>query len=208
VPKNVPAYGGYGAYGAYPPPKAVPTAADLANYPRLEPTPDETPTDDIKAYVIAAQVRLMAAGTLARTTSTGKTNADGLFWGTTEEAVEKFQRARGLPETGIIDYNTWLALYNISKSSTTKTGTSTTKPTTSRDAAKEAEDKSSPYWEQFLYSAGIARAKDVQKVSGDTFAPSVASAPAGPDWQKIALWSGVAIGGIAITYFVVKAIRN
>jgi hypothetical protein len=58
------------------------------------------------------------------------------------------------------------------------------------------------------YSAGVSLSKDAQKVSGGTFAPSAASAPAGPDWQKIALWSGVAIGGIAITYFVVKAIRN
>ncbi len=183
VPKNVPAYG------------ATPSADKIVSeYPVLANGAEGDLVRDL-------QERLIKLGFLSRTKKNGESSADGIFGDGTEKALKAFQKGRELPQSGATSIDTWLALYNLQRPSTTK-------PTTSRDAAKEAEDKSSPYWEQLLYSAGIARAKDAQKVSGDTFAPSVASAPAGPDWQKIALWSGVAIGGIAITYFVVKAIRN
>ena len=38
------------------------------------------------------------------------TNVDGLFGTRTQAAVRAFQRGQGLPETGVVDFNTWLAL--------------------------------------------------------------------------------------------------
>ncbi|MDR0840151.1 MAG: peptidoglycan-binding protein [Christensenellaceae bacterium] len=37
-------------------------------------------------------------------------NVDGLFGTQTQSAVRAFQRAQGLPETGVVDANTWLGL--------------------------------------------------------------------------------------------------
>ena len=37
---------------------------------------------------------------------------DGIFGGATEDAVRAFQRAYGLPVTGIVDEETWVQLYN------------------------------------------------------------------------------------------------
>ena len=36
--------------------------------------------------------------------------SDGVFGASTEEAVKKFQKANRLPETGIVDYQTWLKI--------------------------------------------------------------------------------------------------
>ena len=38
------------------------------------------------------------------------TQVDGLFGTRTQSAVRAFQRSKRLPETGVVDFNTWLAI--------------------------------------------------------------------------------------------------
>ena len=202
IPTHVAAYAGPSGYGAYPAPKASPTATDLEDYPELE--YDLDPSDDIKAYVFAAQSRLIGLGYLPAKKSNGGTNADGFFGETTQGAVKAFQKKKGISQTGTVGYDTWLALYGKSRPSTTTSGAD---KKTSRESAEAAEQKGSAFWEQLMYSAGVASAKDAKKAaSADTFVPSPESA-SGPDWQKIALWSGVAVGGILLTVVIVKAVK-
>jgi hypothetical protein len=206
VPKSVPAYAGPSTYGVdYPAPKGSPTAADLEDYPELE--YDLAPSDDIKAYVYVAQVKLISLGYLpAKKTSgksKGKSNADGYFGSDTQSAVKAFQKKKGLSQTGTVGSDTWLALYGKSRSS----GSTSDKKKTSRDAAEESDtQQSGAFWRELAYSAGLSRSQDVQAASGDTFMPSSES-KSGPDWQKIALWSGVAVGGILLTAVVIKAVK-
>ena len=39
--------------------------------------------------------------------------ADGIYGSRTQEAVETFQRAFGLPVTGVVDFKTWYAISDI-----------------------------------------------------------------------------------------------
>ena len=201
VPTRLPAYAGSYGYGAYPAPKPSPSASDLEDYPELKKAEKVkgryvSPSDDIKAYVMVLQGRLMARGFLAAKDSQGETNVDGIFGDATETALKSFQGANSLPQTGTTSVDTWLALYGLKKP-TTKT---------SRTEAEASGKSDSAFWRALQASSGLVTGReDTQAANLPSDTPDE---KAGPDWGKIALWSGVAIGGIALTYVIVRAVRN
>lgn len=194
IPTHVAAYAGPRGY-------AGPTAEQvISDYPVLA-------EGDKGQWVRDLQTRLVELRYLSPTRSDGKSSIDGDFGDATEKALLAFQKAKSLKASGATSTETWLALYGLSRPSTTAPTTSGTDKKTSRESAEAAEQKGSAFWEQLMYSAGVASAKDAKKAaSADTFVPSPESA-SGPDWQKIALWSGVAVGGIFLTVVIVKAVK-
>lgn len=68
-----------------------------------EPDPDVLRRGSRGPMVVRLQNGLNRAGFSVGT-------VDGLFGTRTQAAVRAFQRARGLPESGVVDYNTWLAI--------------------------------------------------------------------------------------------------
>jgi hypothetical protein len=201
VPTRLPAYAGSYGYGAYPAPKPSPSASDLEDYPELKKAEKVkgryvSPSDDIKAYVMVLQSRLITKKFLAATDSKGNTNIDGIFGDATETAVKAFQESARLTPNGQVGWDTWLALYGLSKP-TTKT---------SRTEAEASGKSDSAFWRALQASSGLVTGReDTQAANLPSDTPDE---KAGPDWGKIALWSGVAIGGIALTYVIVRAVRN
>ena len=183
VPTRLPAYAGAYGYGA-------PTADEIVTtYPVLA-------IDDTGDKVKELQQLLINRGFLAPKKSNGKSSADGKFGEKTETALKSFQGANGLPQMGATSADTWLALYGLSKP-TTKT---------SRTEAEASGKSDSAFWRALQASSGLVTGReDTQAANLPSDTPDE---KAGPDWGKIALWSGVAIGGIALTYVIVRAVRN
>jgi hypothetical protein len=194
IPTHVAAYG-------YAGPKAYPTAADLDDYPELEYS--LTPDGDEIDYIKAAQTRLIALGYLAAKKSNGQSNVDGVFGTDSRDATIRFQNAKKIWATGTVGPDTWFALYGLR--APTKTPSPTAAPGTTVPEAK----KDDPFYRALFATTeafGLKSGRDAaaqQPVAG-------APAPTGTeiDWKKVALWGGVAVGGILLTVVIVKAVKD
>lgn len=197
IPTHVPSYG-------YAGPKAYPTAADLDDYPELEYS--LSPAADEIDYIKAAQTRLIALGYLAAKKSNGQSNVDGVFGTDSRDATIRFQNAKKIWATGTVGYDTWLALYGLSAA--TKTSDKKT-PTTTTARDKATEEKDEPFYRALFATAGGFGLKTGREAAGQQ---PVSAAPASTgteiDWKKVALWGGVAVGGVLLTVVVVKALKD
>jgi peptidoglycan hydrolase-like protein with peptidoglycan-binding domain len=98
----------------------------------LVPAPDLPARGQRGDHVRRLQQALVAAGITVRG------GADGIFGSGTATAVADFQRARGLPATGVVDLRTALALGLLTSGNTPAVvppGTTTTRPPTSTTTA-------------------------------------------------------------------------
>jgi hypothetical protein len=198
IPTHVAAYAGPSAY-------AGPTAEDVLTY-----------YSDIKrgstgSRVKELQDRLVA---LKYMTQAQVDTGYGTFGSKTEDAVKDFQKRNAISATGVVNTDTWLALYGLSRPSAPATTTPipASDKKTSRETA-ERDEGLSAYFRGLYATSGIGASllsyEQQKKAASNTFAPSGESKDAspGPDWQKIALWSGVAVGGILLTVVIVKAVK-
>ena len=69
-------------------------------------------TDDQKKRAEIFELQTMLRTVAAAERWTPVINPDGIYGKETAEAVRTFQASRGLPATGVVDYETWTALVN------------------------------------------------------------------------------------------------
>jgi len=190
------AQGGYGVSGM--------TYADVQRLPRLAKGSSD------RGNVALLQSALVSKGYM--TEGDAKTGP-GVFGDKTERAVKAAQRINFLPDTGVVDTETWAALYGVttpSEDALTRAGEAESKRDTAKTPATKTQrgavaSGTGSFLDSFNISLGF---KPDPKQKFEVSNQDTKALGEGPDWGKIALWGGVAVAGIAVTVLVVRAVSS
>lgn len=196
------AQGGYGVSGM--------TYADVQKLPTL------ARNSSNKSLVATLQGLLVTRGHMTDAdlaTKSSPTGGMGYFGDKTERAVKAAQRINFLPDTGVVDTETWAALYGVTtpaEDALTRAGEAeskrdTAKTPTTKTQRSAAASGTGSFLDSFNISLGF---KPDPKQKFEVSNQDTKALGEGPDWGKIALWGGVAVAGIAVTVLVVRAVSS